>query len=423
MDAALARLETRRKAVFAEIDTLEELRKRLHKSVSFLDAQQETTNAAQAALERALAETGLASAPTAEQIARAEDETRRLRVLVSVRSSLQSSGSTLAQLDDRRRAANDARQELGETRFDPAAFKKTQQSLQEADRAQIAVAQIEQDLARRPALANELAAAVTRTADLEGETSTLAGRLAALSYQASELPGAQQGLQAARDGERAAVARYHRTTTSLRETEMQRETIVKEQQRLDRLAKTADAKRSEADHLDLMAREFTEFERFAASRKRPILAEYTSHLVSGITEGKYDRVDFDQDFGIIVYAGDDAESSYAVDTFSGGERDAITLAARIALSQMIGRQAANPPGFLVLDEVFGSLDTDRRSRLLDMLGSISATFDELRQVFLISHVDDVRTSPVLDELWRIEQTADGSSAVSSLGPGAEIDTL
>ncbi len=172
-----------------------------------------------------------------------------------------------------------------------------------------------------------------------------------------------------------------------------------------------------------MAKEFTEFERFAASRKRPILAEYTSHLVSGITDGKYDRVDFDQDFGIIVYAGDDAESSYAVDTFSGGERDAITLAARIALSQMIGRQGSNPPGFLVLDEVFGSLDTDRRSHLLDMLGAISTTFDALRQVFIISHVDDVRTSPVLDDLWRIEATAEGSSTVTSLGPGAEIDTL
>ncbi|MDQ3656171.1 MAG: hypothetical protein M3457_13970, partial [Chloroflexota bacterium] len=95
---------------------------------------------------------------------------------------------------------------------------------------------------------------------------------------------------------------------------MQREAIVREQQRLDRLAKAADAKRSDADHLDLITKEFTEFERFAASRKRPILSEYTSHLVNGITGGKYDRVDFDQDFGIIVYDGDDLESSYAVDT-------------------------------------------------------------------------------------------------------------
>ena len=327
------------------------------------------------------------------------------------------------QLDARHRTASQQRQALGTTSFDPVAFQQIQKECQDADRAQIAIAQIEQDLARRPDLVDELAAGRATIEELDGIMASLHEQRMALAFQPAELASAQRELQAAREQERATVASYHRTTTALRETEMQREAIVREQQRLDRLTKAADAKRSDADHLDLMAREFTEFERFAASRKRPILSEYTSHLVNGISGGKYDRVDFDQDFGIIVYDGDDLESSYAVDTFSGGERDAITLAARIALSQMIGRQGTNPPGFLVLDEVFGSLDTDRRAHLLDMLGSISSTFEELRQVFIISHVDDVRTSPVLDELWRIEETAEGTSTVTSLGPGAEIDTL
>jgi exonuclease SbcC len=134
-------------------------------------------------------------------------------------------------------------------------------------------------------------------------------------------------------------------------------------------------------------------------------------------------VDFDQDYGIVVYDGDSSDSSYPLSTFSGGERDAITLAARIALSHMIGRQATNPPGFLVLDEVFGSLDANRRSQLIDLLGAITGSFEELRQVFIISHVDDVRTSPVIDELWRIEESPEGGSTLTPLAAGTEIDTL
>jgi len=423
IDAAMAGLEEDRKRVFAEMEELDELRKRIQKSVTFLEAQQETADAAALALEEALADAGMAAPPTPDHIASVERATRQLRALVSTRSSLKASMSTFEQLDRRFQTARQERDALGPVAFDPDAFRESQRRFQEADRAQSAIAQIDLDLARRAALEAERSAATERIEALDTVVVGLTARRLALGFSGGELAAAQRALQAAREEERAAVARYHRTTTALREAEMQRDAVVKEQIRLDRLAKTADALQSEADHLDLIAKEFTAFERFAASRKRPILSEYTSHLVQGITAGKYDRVDFDQDFGIIVYDGDDAESSYTVDTFSGGERDAITLAARIALSQMIGRQAANPPGFLVLDEVFGSLDADRRAHLLDMLGSISSTFDELRQVFIISHVDDVRTSPVLDELWRIEETAEGASAITSLGPGAEIDSL
>ena len=35
-----------------------------------------------------------------------------------------------------------------------------------------------------------------------------------------------------------------------------------------------------------------------------------------------------------------------MDQFSGGERDVIALCARLALSRLIGGQAAHPPGFL-----------------------------------------------------------------------------
>lgn len=423
IDGQISAIETRRAGIFTEIEQIESLRQRIVKSVSYLDGQQETVEKSELAFARALTTAELKLPPTPDDIARVEATARELRQLVGARSTLNMALESFETLDSRIESATAERDALGEIAFDPDAFRQLTHDFQAADRAQSAISQIEQDVARRPDLELELQTTMRRLGELDLTVTGIADQRTSLAYSPDEVSVAQSALGAARDRERATVERFHRGQTALRESELRRDAVVKEQDRLERLVKAADAKRSEADHLDFIAREFTEFERYAAGRKRPVLAEYTSHLVNNITDGKYDRVDFDQDFGIIVYEGDDAESSYAVDTFSGGERDAITLAARIALSRMIGHQAANPPGFLVLDEVFGSLDTDRRAHLLDLLGSISSTFAELKQVFIISHVDDVRTSPVLDELWRIEETADGSSMVSSLSPGADIDSL
>ena len=45
---------------------------------------------------------------------------------------------------------------------------------------------------------------------------------------------------------------------------------------------------------------------------------------------------------------------------SGGEEDIANLALRLAISQMIAERAGQPLSLLVLDEIFGSLDEDRR---------------------------------------------------------------
>ncbi|MBA3274490.1 MAG: AAA family ATPase, partial [Chloroflexia bacterium] len=262
-DGAIEDLETARQQVFARIDDIENLRKRLQKSVSVLDAQRETVELATAALARSLEEMRLTSSPTLDDIALAEGVTRQMHALVSTRATLTTSIAGFEQLDARHRSAASEREKLGEISFDPAEFQELQQGHQAADRAQAAIVQIDHDLARRPELEAEIGSATVRVQELTERIAALAGQRTTLGFQLAELETAHAALQAARTRERAAVERYHRTITDLRETELRRDGIVREQQRLDRLAKAADAKRSEADHLDLMAKEFTEFERFA----------------------------------------------------------------------------------------------------------------------------------------------------------------
>jgi exonuclease SbcC len=414
-------LDEDRKAIHDEQARLDHVRSRIQKSGAVLEAQKERMDVARATFERARAALGSDTIPTPEDLRIAQRHTRELRALAMTRSSIIGCQERLTAMARDDLAATTELATLADVSFDPDAYERLRHEFQEADRARVAIAHIDRAIARRPALEIELRSCQERLATIAAEIAGLEARREELRYDQAELPSAQSALSAAQEAVQAAHARYHQAYTILREAEIHRDQVRKEQARLEHLARDADAKQVEADELDLMAREFNEFERFAVQRKVPILNEYTSSLVDAITLGKYQRVEFDQDFGIVVHDGDEGETGYPVDTFSGGERDAIMLAARLAMSRLIGRQATNPPGFLVLDEVFGSLDTERRAQLLGLLGSLSNTFDDVRQTFIISHVDDVRTSPILDEIWRVEENAEGASQVLLLEPGVEID--
>ena len=69
---------------------------------------------------------------------------------------------------------------------------------------------------------------------------------------------------------------------------------------------------------------------------------------------------------------------------SGGEEDIANLALRLAISQMIAERAGQPLSLLILDEIFGSLDEDRRAAVVDLLRSLA---DRFPQVILITHID------------------------------------
>jgi exonuclease SbcC len=422
-EASIGECAAIRQRIMARVATIDDIRQRLDRSVGFIAEQQHTVMQAEQDLATRLTRLGRTSVPTEEERSQASTATRRARSLANCEQTLVSYRSVVSATLEKRSSSAAVLTELSDVTFDPEAFGSLTAELSRADRARTSVQHMDQDLARRPSLDGEVqilerdvAGADRRQKEIEHQSRTLA-------YEEGELVAARSALASAQQRERAAVQSSHQAELTLQNARARLESVESDERRLRDLAELGDRRKREFEELDQMVKEFAEFERFALSRKLPVLADITSQLVAAVTDGKYDRVDFDQDFGIMVGDGGVTDETFALATFSGGERDAITLAARIALSHMIGRGAANPPGFLVLDEVFGSLDSDRRARLMDLLGSITNQFDELRQVFIISHVDDVRSSPVLDELWRIEEAAGGGSRITALAAGTEIETL
>ena len=83
---------------------------------------------------------------------------------------------------------------------------------------------------------------------------------------------------------------------------------------------------------------------------------------------------------------------------SGGEEDVAYLALRLAISQMIAERAGQPLSLLVLDEIFGSLDEERRAAVMDLLRSLA---DRFPQVVLITHIEAVREG--FDRIIRVER--------------------
>src|SRR4028119_2220818 len=137
------------------------------------------------------------------------------------------------------------------------------------------------------------------------------------------------------------------------------------------------------------------------------------------TAGRYERMEFDENFRVRLL--DRFEDSYAIDRFSGGEADVASLSARVALSKIIAARGGGTLGFLVLDEVFGSLDADRRNNVLLALERLKRSFG---QIFIISHVGEVQESALVDEVWMIEEAEEGKSLVRRMdAPGGAPEPL
>ena len=119
-------------------------------------------------------------------------------------------------------------------------------------------------------------------------------------------------------------------------------------------------------------------------------------------------MEFDENYRVKLF--DRFDDSYAIDRFSGGESDVASLSARVALSKIIAARggATTALGFLVLDEVFGSLDTSRRNNVLLALERLKRAFG---QIFIISHVGEVQESALVDEVWMLEEDESGKSTV------------
>lgn len=118
---------------------------------------------------------------------------------------------------------------------------------------------------------------------------------------------------------------------------------------------------------------------------RPELERYASDYIAELSRGRYRKIELDDDF-VPTLIDDLKGAGWGKKVISGGEEDLVQLSLRLALSHYIRANADQSLSLLILDEVFGSLDEDRRHATLDQLRALSDLFE---QVLIISHIDAI----------------------------------
>ncbi len=146
-----------------------------------------------------------------------------------------------------------------------------------------------------------------------------------------------------------------------------------------------------------------DFRTYLISKIRPALSSSSSELLGVLTDGRYSEIRLDEDYEISIV---DAGQAHQLERFSGGEKDLANLCLRLAISEIIAtRHGTSSFDMVVLDEIFGSQDSNRKRTLLSTLNGLSNRF---KQIFLITHVDDIKE--LMGNVIQVTENADGTSS-------------
>jgi DNA repair exonuclease SbcCD ATPase subunit len=251
--------------------------------------------------------------------------------------------------------------------------------------AQVECTKLRARLERRPTVEADLEAERVRTREAADRRQTLLEKVKALDFDRDTLAAAETTAAAARKraDEAAAVARDAQLAAARAASTVEGEAkaLARGEEQHASLATTAE----DARHLGRVAELLGKFRDGVVATVGPRLAAQAADLFGELTDHEYDRLDVDADTYELQII--DAGVSHGMSRFSGSETDLANLALRVAISEHVRFQAGGAVGLLVLDEVFGPLDDDRRERMLLALERLRGRF---RQVLVVTHATEVK---------------------------------
>jgi DNA repair protein SbcC/Rad50 len=240
-------------------------------------------------------------------------------------------------------------------------------------------------LERRPVAELSLRRAEERAAAATSLVETLRAKVKGLRFDQSALTRAQETLRTAEEAFDQANAAARRARLAAVAT---------------RAEATAEAKRvSEAEaqhgllvdlesrsvHLSRTAELLNAFRNGVVASVGPRLAVQAAELFDELTDSEYDRLEVDgETYGLHIT---DGGIPYDLERFSGSEVDLANLALRVAISEHVRFQSGGTVGLLVLDEIFGPLDEERRARMLLALERLRGRF---RQILVVTHSTEIK---------------------------------
>ncbi len=280
------------------------------------------------------------------------------------------------------------------------------------------LAEVATRAARLGGMVERESAARTERVRVAEQRDLVRARVVALEQQRGGMPVDEAAFAALRDAHDAAMRNAQRAELAMvaangdaerADSELaQAERARIEMERLQALLTSLEADRRLHEELD---RALTDLRTDLNFQLRPELAEIASRFLDVLTDGRYNALEFDEDYNLLVL-----EDGLPKTVISGGEEDLCNLVLRLAISQMIAERAGQAFSLLILDEVFGSLDDTRRGNVMDLLRRLN---DRFEQVIVITHIEQVREGLDRVLVVRFDEERGTSIVTSGVGTLAE----
>jgi exonuclease SbcC len=258
-------------------------------------------------------------------------------------------------------------------------------AVEDGKRAAAELQRLEGRLERAGAVDAELATLGTRVDELTAEVDALRVELKSRGFDKDALERAK----AARD-----TARRHADLLAKQAEDVRVAAATANANVESAKSKLAEGEQSHAElaalveevrHTGRVAELLSEFRNTVVQSVGPLLAQQAAELFAELTDHEYDTLDVNPETYEIKIT--DAGVEHGLARFSGSETDLANLALRIAISEHVRFQSGGAVGLLVLDEVFGPLDPDRKERMLLALERLRSRF---RQVLVITHDEAIK---------------------------------
>jgi exonuclease SbcC len=290
--------------------------------------------------------------------------------------------------------------EAGPADYDPNRHAEVRRQLLALDPLALQAERLRAAAERAGALVAEAEAAERTLSEREAQVRTLQEQLTALGYSQEAYEAAKAAWEGAERDRREAEMSIVKVRAERGAAAEAVEAVIR--RRAERARREEEARRAARDLAlyNELDRAFTDLRTDLNLQLRPDLSELASGFLRDLTNGRYTELELDEEYiATIVEAGEPKP------VISGGEEDIASLALRLAISQMIADRAGQPLSLLVLDEIFGSLDEERRASVLDLLRSLA---DRFPQVILITHIESVREG--FDRVVRVEYDVERGAA-------------
>ncbi len=293
--------------------------------------------------------------------------------------------------------------QLGQAHFDEEQFSSLAGRAEQLEQVRSRSNQLKGELSRLPAVRQAIEDHTQKQESADKEVASLKAERERLAFGEKDFEAAQQSFQTAQKQLELAKNVYLSASKEHELNQRELEGKLEQMKRFEQMSQELENCRTSLYYGEKLAGLFVKFRSHLIAGIRPALAGFSSQLMSEMTSGKYNLVELDEKYNLRVM---DYGQYYGVDRFSGGEKDLANLCLRLAISLALTESAGLSRSFIILDEIFGSQDNERKDLIIRALANLKNRFP---QVLLITHVEDIKDR--VEELIEVVPTGAGWSEV------------